>query len=63
LQDRLDLTKPQLGAWLKRAVSEGQIKKLSKPIRYRWHGTRVEQPSMFGDDKFEAVQHTEKAQK
>jgi predicted Rossmann fold nucleotide-binding protein DprA/Smf involved in DNA uptake len=50
LQDRLGLTKPQVGPWLKRAVAERQIKKLSKPVRYRWQGTPPLQPSMFGDD-------------
>jgi predicted Rossmann fold nucleotide-binding protein DprA/Smf involved in DNA uptake len=56
LQDRLDLAKPQLGVWLKRAISEGQIKKLSKPVRYRWQGTRLQQPSMFRDDNLAGVQ-------
>lgn len=49
LRDCLGLAKPQLGAWLKRAVAEGQVKKLSKPVRYRWQGTPPRQPSIFGD--------------
>ena len=56
LRDRLDLAKPQLDVWLKRAVSEGQIKKLSKPVRYQWRGTRLQQPSMFRDDNLAGVQ-------
>ena len=49
LRDCLGLVKPQLGAWLKRAVVEGQVKKLSKPVRYRWQGTPPRQPFIFGD--------------
>jgi predicted Rossmann fold nucleotide-binding protein DprA/Smf involved in DNA uptake len=62
LQDRLDLAKPQLGVWLKRAVSEGQIRKLSRPVRYRWQGMHLQQPSMFGDDEFGPAQSTEKVE-
>jgi predicted Rossmann fold nucleotide-binding protein DprA/Smf involved in DNA uptake len=50
LQDRLDLTTPQVGPWLKRALAEGQIEKLRKPVRYRWQGPLPRQPSMFGND-------------
>jgi hypothetical protein len=32
---RLELEKTQANAWLKRAVSEGKIEKLTKRIRYR----------------------------
>jgi hypothetical protein len=56
LQDCLDLAKPQLGLWLKRAVSEGQLEKLGKPVRYRWRGTPMRQPAMLGDDNFVGVQ-------
>jgi hypothetical protein len=62
LQDRLDLAKPQLGAWLQRAVSEGQIKKFSKPVRYRWQGTHLQQPSMFGDDNLVRIRRTTDAE-
>jgi predicted Rossmann fold nucleotide-binding protein DprA/Smf involved in DNA uptake len=62
LQDCLDLAKPQLGVWLKRAVSEGQIRKLSKPVRYRWRGTPPRQPSMLGDDNFAGVQRAMEAE-
>jgi predicted Rossmann fold nucleotide-binding protein DprA/Smf involved in DNA uptake len=62
LQDCLDLVKSQLGVWIKRAVSEGQIKKLSKPVRYRWRGTPLRQPSMLGDDNFVGVQRAMEAE-
>jgi hypothetical protein len=54
LQASLDLTKPQLGAWLKRAVAEGHIEKLRAPVRYRWQGPSLRQPSMFDDDASDA---------
>lgn len=31
-----DISKTQLNAWLKRAVSEKQVKKLKNPVRYQW---------------------------
>ena len=31
----LDVTKSQLSLWLKRAVSEGKVEKLTRPVRYR----------------------------
>jgi len=34
----IDVNKPQLNAWLKRATSEGRVKKLTKPVRYQWTG-------------------------
>jgi predicted Rossmann fold nucleotide-binding protein DprA/Smf involved in DNA uptake len=49
LRDCLELTQPQLSAWLKRAVAEGQIRKLNKPVRYRWQEAPPRQPSMFGE--------------
>jgi len=54
LQASLDLTKPQLGPWLKRAVAEGHIEKLRAPVRYRWQGPSLRQPSMFDDDASDA---------
>jgi predicted Rossmann fold nucleotide-binding protein DprA/Smf involved in DNA uptake len=36
LVDLLDLNKQQLNVWLKKAVEEGRIKKLNKPVRYEW---------------------------
>lgn len=44
----LVITKTQLNAWLKRAVAEERLKKLSKPVRYRWNGNGPSQTSMFG---------------
>lgn len=35
LQERLDLGKPQLNAWLKRAQAEGCVEKLARPVRYQ----------------------------
>lgn len=34
LADRLDLVKPQLDDWLKRAVSDKRVRKLVRPVRY-----------------------------
>lgn len=50
LRDGLELTKPQLSAWLKRAITEGKIQRLTKPVRYRWQETPLRQRSMFGGD-------------
>jgi predicted Rossmann fold nucleotide-binding protein DprA/Smf involved in DNA uptake len=36
LLGELDISKTQLAAWLKRAVSEKHLRKLSKPVRYAW---------------------------
>jgi len=38
-----DISKTQLNAWLKRAVSEKQMKKLTNPVRYQW----IDQKKMF----------------
>ncbi len=35
LADKLDVAKSQLNKWLKKAVEEGKIKKLLKPVRYQ----------------------------
>lgn len=45
-----DLEKSQVSAWLKRAVGDGTIKKVSKPTRYHWAGTDRPQASLFGED-------------
>jgi predicted Rossmann fold nucleotide-binding protein DprA/Smf involved in DNA uptake len=37
LLEELDISKAQLNAWLKRAVSEKHLRKLGKPLRYAWH--------------------------
>ena len=37
LVEAMDLTnKTQLAIWLKRAVADGKIAKLTKPVRYEW---------------------------
>jgi hypothetical protein len=40
LVDALELNKTQLNAWLKRAVADKKLKKLSKPVRYQWGSTQ-----------------------
>ncbi len=40
LVDALDLNKTQLDTWLKRAVADKKLKKLSKPFRYQWITTQ-----------------------
>lgn len=50
LLTRFDIGKPQLRDWLKRAMEEGQVKKLSKPVRYQWQSTRPEQNSFFANE-------------
>jgi len=49
LLGELDISKTQLNAWLKRAVSEKHLRKLSKPVRYAWHApeTKPRQASIF----------------
>lgn len=47
---RLELEKPQVGAWLKRAVSEGKISKRAKPVRYQIALSRKQQESLFRDN-------------
>jgi len=38
LSKKLDVSKQQLNKWLKKAVGDGAIKKLSKPVRYEKTG-------------------------
>ncbi len=38
LATELDVTKPQIAAWLKRAVAEKKLKKIARPVRYEWIG-------------------------
>jgi hypothetical protein len=38
LATELDVTKPQIAAWLKRAVAEKKLKKIARPVRYEWAG-------------------------
>lgn len=44
------LTKVQMNTWLKRAVGEGHVQKLHKPVRYRWQRALAEQSVMFDND-------------
>jgi len=44
------LEKSQVGAWLKRGIDDGTIRKLSKPTRYQWAGIARPQASLFGED-------------
>jgi predicted Rossmann fold nucleotide-binding protein DprA/Smf involved in DNA uptake len=49
LQRHLVITKIQLNTWLKRAVAEERLKKLTNPVRYRWKSNGPAQTSMFGE--------------
>lgn len=48
---RLELEKAQVNAWLKRGTTDGQIKKLSKPIRYQSASAGQRQASFFGNER------------
>lgn len=50
LLNSMDISRTQLGFWLKRAVIEGSAKKLRKPVRYQWHTGQPTQGSMFQND-------------
>ncbi len=43
----IDIAKSQLQEWLKRAINDGHIKRLRKPVRYEWRGHEPVQGSMF----------------
>ncbi|MCG6557688.1 DNA-protecting protein DprA [Ruegeria sp. 1NDH52C] len=47
---RLELEKVQVNAWLKRGAADGQIKKLSKPVRYQSSSAEQRQASFFGNE-------------
>lgn len=47
--DHLDVLKPQLNEWLKRAIECGQAKKHMKPLRYQWQNHKPQQASFFDD--------------
>jgi predicted Rossmann fold nucleotide-binding protein DprA/Smf involved in DNA uptake len=49
LLGHLDVNKTQLNDWLKRAVEEGEVEKLNKPVRYRPKCIVPKQESMFAD--------------
>lgn len=48
LETAFDVTKTQLNAWLKRAVEDGRLKKLTRPVRYELT-VNDPQRSMFPD--------------
>ncbi|WP_299363808.1 macro domain-containing protein [uncultured Paracoccus sp.] len=48
---RLELEKAQVNAWLKRGTSDGQIKKLSKPVRYQSASADQRQASFFVNER------------
>ena len=37
----MEVNKPQMNAWLKRAVEDGDVEKLARPVRYRRRGPRL----------------------
>ena len=47
LVELLDLNKAQLNAWLKQAVEDKKIKKLSKPVRYEWSSVNSKQGTLL----------------
>lgn len=49
--NQLDVCKSQINEWLKRALDEGHVKKLNKPVRYQWQQQKDQQPSIFDDQK------------
>lgn len=48
---RLELEKAQVNAWLKRGTTDGQIKKLSKPVRYQSASADQRQASFFVNER------------
>lgn len=50
ISERLELHKTQVTAWLKRAVDDKFVVKLSKPVRYQARPAPKSQPSLFGDN-------------
>ena len=47
---RLELEKAQVNVWLRWGTTDGQIKKLSKPVRYQSTLAKPRQASFFGGD-------------
>jgi hypothetical protein len=49
LCEKLDLHKAQVSAWLTRAVADGQLEKLARPVRYvsARVGTSSPQPRLY----------------
>jgi hypothetical protein len=50
LLEHFDVSKAQLNAWLKQAVADRRLKRLTKPVRYRAQRIEPEQTSMFDRD-------------
>ena len=48
IAERLDLQKSQVSVWLKKAVEEKKLRKLTRPVRYEWPSEDAQQ-SMFDD--------------
>jgi predicted Rossmann fold nucleotide-binding protein DprA/Smf involved in DNA uptake len=51
LSGMMDVGKPQLRAWLARAVHDGHVRKLGRPVRYQWGESQPRQGSMFDDGR------------
>ncbi len=47
IAQRLELKRSQVNAWLKRGVGEGQIRKLTRPVRYQSTDATGAQPSLL----------------
>jgi len=47
IASQLELEKSQVSAWLKRAVEEGLVEKLQRPVRYQITGKARKQASLF----------------
>lgn len=50
LSTKLDLTKQQVSAWLKRAIADKLVTKAGRPIRYQSASCATGQTSLFGED-------------
>jgi len=46
----LEGKKTQVNGWLKRAVEDGRIEKLERPVQYQLVEAKIRQTSLFGDD-------------
>ena len=44
-----DVSSSQLSDWLERAVSEGHVRKQSRPLRYQWEPQQARQTALFDD--------------
>jgi len=50
LQESFELKNSQLVEWLGRAVDEGYLEKLARPVRYRWKSTRQTELPILRND-------------